>query len=299
MEIKTKILRELSKNFRISMSELARRLKITREKADREIIKLQRDTIIERLGVTLNPGKFGYETWQIYISLDGSKKESNRDVQRFFKQNKLIVKTLRTIGQYDYVISVVGKNSIQVNGVVNQLKKELNVKKIKQVLLIPSDSDFSNKSISSADKKIISALTDNARLTLKEISQKTKLTQRVVGYRLNELLRKEILISDLNFNSSKLGLEKYKLLINNIGDVNELVNFIEKNLDKNSLLFNYNKTLGAHEIELDLVVKNHSELVMLENKLMDYFRVDVLHLLEDELYDVSHVDNFEEVLKSI
>ena len=281
------------------MSELARRLKITREKADREIIKLQRDTIIERLGVTLNPGKFGYETWQIYISLDGSKKESNRDVQRFFKQNKLIVKTLRTIGQYDYVISVVGKNSIQVNGVVNQLKKELNVKKIKQVLLIPSDSDFSNKSISSADKKIISALTDNARLTLKEISQKTKLTQRVVGYRLNELLRKEILISDLNFNSSKLGLEKYKLLINNIGDVNELVNFIEKNLDKNSLLFNYNKTLGAHEIELDLVVKNHSELVMLENKLMDYFRVDVLHLLEDELYDVSHVDNFEEVLKSI
>ena len=150
-----------------------------------------------------------------------------------------------------------------------------------------------------ADKKIISALTDNARLTLKEISQKTKLTQRVVGYRLNELLRKEILISDLNFNSSKLGLEKYKLLINNIGDVNELVNFIEKNLDKNSLLFNYNKTLGAHEIELDLVVKNHSELVMLENKLMDYFRVDVLHLLEDELYDVSHVDNFEEVLKSI
>ncbi len=235
--IDRKLLSELDKNCRIPNTQLAKKIKKSRETVQYRIQQLISKGIITGFITSINPNIFGYYMFKVYLKLENIPQEREKFYAEL-KKNKDIYWYGISDGAFDCVFAIVSKSATEYFEKINSLLsrwKHLIIAKIlgtmvdtrqynKKFFLKESKEssptsvifggDVKDYQLDEIDSRILNILANNARIPLLQLASKLHSTIEIVRNKIKKLEQQKIILSyriavDLN----KLGLEFFKVIL--------------------------------------------------------------------------------------
>jgi DNA-binding Lrp family transcriptional regulator len=167
------------------------------------------------------------------------------------------------MGHIDFNTVVFTKNSDELRRFIEKIKEVAsdNLESIDVLRLIQDEYVFQNKvksekstNITSLDKKLLSILINNARISLKELSKKLDKSYPFIVNKLKNLKKTNIIKTyypDIDFN--KIGLKEYSVYIKTKYLTNKKEQEFKKYLIKNPYVFWYVKYIGKFDYGVEIL----------------------------------------------
>jgi len=285
-----KILHELDKNARISFSEIAKRIRLSKNSVINRIKELEKEEIILGYNTLININSLGYTTYDIYLKFKNTNYEKEKEIINKAIQNKGIWLVAKVEGNINLSLLISTKTPEEFDIVWNRFYEEikpyvelnriailLEYHHFQRKYLLDKQIDKTtiiarreNKEIDGTDEKILRILSANARTSLLEIAKKLKLTTKTVAARIKRLEKDEIILGyRINLNFRKIGYTYYKMMIdlNNLSIKQRLYNHIRA--DKNVVY--YDKFIGGKDFEFDLEMESFEKFLQFIDDLKKRF----------------------------
>ena len=114
------ILKNLSKNSRTSLKDLATKASISKQAMHKRLKKIEVD-YIKKYVTLIDYGILGYNTIQIYFKIQGiNRREYRKKISELQKSEK-VVWISNFIGEYDIGISIMYKTIDEINKVISRV----------------------------------------------------------------------------------------------------------------------------------------------------------------------------------
>ena len=273
-----KILRELDTNFRMSFSEIGKKVGLSKYSVALRFEKLKPWMLHNITGI--NNELLGYTMIKVFYSLDFINEKVEQEISKEIKKHKNILWAARFYGNYDLAICLLVDN---FNDAVSQItlfddkfSKKINQKEIQ---IVYDHSFFRNNFIHSEpikkefkinktnkkiildkiEKKILTELRHNPRITILDISNKTRISTKTISKKIKNLEKNGVIMGYfLTLDPTKFNFNTFKLLfqINNAKDEKEFESYLSsiKNIKY------ITKMLGLWDYEIDCVFASTTEL---------------------------------------
>lgn len=282
-----KILSELDMNARIPLSRLAKKVRLSRDVVNYRIKRLEKKGVIEGYYTIVDTTNLGLIYCRTFFKYRKITKEVEKDIFDYCKKNKYITWIINAEGKYNLSIMITAKGLDIIeetyDDIISRFGNYLQNPYISIGLRIwhskhnylygTLDKDEKifggNKivKIDKTDKKILEIISNNARLSLIEISKRVHCTPKVINYRIKRLEKEKVILAfRAKINSRLLGYDQYKIFLT-------LQNYTKENriklitfLRNHPNIFYITKPMGMHNLEFEMMVKNMNEL---HEKLID------------------------------
>ncbi len=325
-----KILKLLSINSRFPLTKICKYIRLTRDAVNYRIKGLEEKNIITGYRTLINLKKLGYSSYHIFIELHPNR-EKEKELIDFFKKNENINAIIKYSGKLDYEIALVCKTFEEFDNVFNKIINKYEVKNYEILIILntiksssfpesllnekipienkKNDGSFFKNFINAkntdfkldkADIKILNLISNDAKISLTELSKNTSLSLDVISYRIKKMIESKIILEFrpvINYNN--LGFSVYTLLLSlqNLNDKKEieLIEFFKNN---KNILWGV-KTIGKWNLLIYILTKDeqefHSTISEIKNKFSSIIKTYET-LLADEEYKYTY---FPEVLSKI
>jgi len=288
-----RIIYELERNCKISISNIAKKLKVSKQRVSYRIKNLELNRFILGYSCILDTSKLGYTTYRIYIKFQNTSKEDKIKIIKDICSYNNIPQAIAIDNIWDFAFGIVVKVTPDFHKVwVDILKKyKENIDKYHISICAPIYSytrDFLNPDTITEPPKlrvfgdcekvdydkndiiILKELAKNIRRPIVEIAQSINRNPQFIINRIKELEKKEIIKGykpDLDWN--KFGYTYYKIFINlsNFKKYNEMFKYCESNLQ----IFQIYKTIGGWDLEIEIYAKNLVDFKKIMSELQDKF----------------------------
>jgi len=158
--------------------------------------------------------------------------------------------------------------------------------------------------LSLIDKKIISMMDYNPRITFKELAKACHLSKDTIKYRINKLEKEKIILGYTCYiDYKKLGNQSYKLYFK-INGTTEQKNALKEYLRKQKNVFAIFDSNGTWNFAVALFAKTHQEFNKIENSLLEKFGEIITDrrfctmieakLIHKNLLEIEKKDNLQE-----
>lgn len=315
-----KILIELDRNARQSDSGIAKKVGLSKQVVNYRIQKLIENKIVNNFYTIVNIGNLGLNFYYVFIQFENINKEREKKLLEKLDSLDYVGWLVSGMGRWDAVIGINANSVLSfekfLNEIINVCGKNLHEYLFTTLVSAEhlSYKFLSEKEISYAirqsgrikigvldkiDKKILKIISQDARLALTEISDKTKLPLHVVNYHLKNMIKNKIIEGfKPKLDINKLGYQWHLLLIQFQRITEERKReFIEfcKNHKK---IYYVTNTIGNYNIMLDVHVENVEEFKEVLLDIKDEFS-DIIRLYESLIiFDEYKIDYLpKEVLK--
>lgn len=299
-----KILLELTKNSRIAVTLLAKKVRASREVVAYRINRLKREGVIREFVTEIDLEKLGFVGAAVFISIKASKEE---EFKEFLRNCDFVSWVAELSGVWNFGLSIYGRDNIEIDQrfmiLYNKFKNDIIDyrftlhQKSKFFYEKYFSSVYNNKKIPGGkdikldlkDKIILRELSTNSRIDFVELSKKVYLTIPAVAKRIKQLEKSGIIEKySLFVNLIKLNLFQYSLFIvnKNIQTRGKLISFLEKH-PKVSFIAEY---LGNPFIEFGIIVKNPYELRKTLQEIEEVFpdnRVIEVSMFQEEFFSIG------------
>jgi len=231
-----KILFELDKNSRANLSEISKKVGLSKEVVFHRINKLLEEKIIVQCLTVPASYRFGLVGYKVYLKLVNASKESINKFVEYLYNDSSIYWTAISKGKWDFMFGIWAKNIYDFDSIYNKMldkfskfiqEKELSIGletlQFNRCWLYNDGSDrkqfnFGEKEeqivLDSKDQQIINILNGNSRIKLVDLAEKTKLSPKVVAYRIKEMEKKKIIRGYKIFlNPNIVGFNVYKSFV--------------------------------------------------------------------------------------
>jgi Lrp/AsnC family transcriptional regulator for asnA, asnC and gidA len=273
-----KILVELDKDSRQPITILSKKLHKARNVIEYRIKKLQDEGIIKNFATLLDAGKFGVMIWNIYLEFQETTPAIEKKMIEFLKKNKKVWWTAQCAGKWNMIISFVVKDVKELHDCINNFHIEFGKYILNQEIAshveaeIFSRSYFTNQpsegvswlkeikkeDIDETDRKILGELSTNSRVSSVDIAEKINTTERIVIYRIKDLIKRKIISRfRLQLDISKLGYSFYKVIVNLKNYSVEKDSKLKEYCKELGNVFHYEKKVGPWMLELEMETKNY------------------------------------------
>ena len=290
-----KILFELDKNSRASLSDLSKKLKTSKEVVHYRLKKLIDEKIILRFHTITSLYRFGFTAYKVYLRLSDCSKEDLDKLINYLLTNKDVFWFGTCNGRWDLIFGTTSKNledfMVIQDKVMHRFGKFIQEKGLSisrenlqynRRWMYNDDSPViefnfgereSKIDLDEKDKKILSAISTQSRKTIVEIAQETKLSIDIVRYRL-KVMEKEGIIKGYKclLNPNKLGFVTCKAFVffKNITEEKkkEFINYV-KNI-KNTI--NIITTFAAWDLEIMFETKSYEDYFFIMEGIKEKFK---------------------------
>jgi Lrp/AsnC family leucine-responsive transcriptional regulator len=231
-----KILYELDKNSRISLTDLAKKLKTSKEVVHYRINNLVKKKIILKFHTVPSSYRFGMVAYKVYLRLQDISKEKYDELISYLLKDKDVFWIGVSRGRWDLMFGVWAKNIEQFFKIHDQLlekfsrylqEKELSIGReslqynrrwMYYDTLTPTEFNFGEKDsqiiLDEEDNKILDKIVNNSREKIINISSKTKISPDMVSYRIKKMEKEKIIRGyKCLLNSSELGFVTCKAFV--------------------------------------------------------------------------------------
>lgn len=312
------LLELLSINCRFSNKDIAKSLRCSEDAVDYQIKKLIETERLASFSVQFDYSLLGYTHYHLLIRV----KELNINYESLYKIKELI-SINSSYGKYDLQLIALVKNKAELERVMKDVRKIIDIqdltiaefhsyikrftniippidiaikvptnRKNKVYLLNTKEYSFSNDrslvTLDHIDKKIISLILKNPRIKFSEISEKTKINQETIRYRVNRYVQRKLIMNfGLLHNFQKYGLYTTQLLVNMKDVSKELKEF----LNKNSHVFYAARLVGSYSAVMYIVSKDPLELGERLKEIREILKDDLLNI------DLIHLEKIQKYIQ--
>ncbi|MBU1030800.1 MAG: winged helix-turn-helix transcriptional regulator [Nanoarchaeota archaeon] len=319
------ILYELWQDARISSSQIARKIGVSREVVDYRIKRLLEEKYISHFITMVNTDRLGYVSYNIHLQLKNFDEEKLLGMIKYLSNHPFVKWVVSCSGKWDLVFTMMAKNKIHFDELFTDICDKLRdhiadydiltrikiYKDLDVVFLkgeIKSSTYWKKKDVprkvrlDARDLKILGVLSQNGRMHLLDIAKKVDLTPEAVNYRMKKLVSQQII---RNYRAvidvSKLGYLWYMLML----DVQNITPKKESEImtffNDTPNIFYVDKTIGRWNLRVEIITKNHEEfykiLVDIRNHFQDILKSFELLILFKDCYQVSYAPGMIEELK--
>ncbi len=278
-----KILFELDKNSRISLSGLAKKVRLSKEVVFHRINNLQKRGIILRYQTVISTYRLGYQGYKLYFKLQNVNQEVKTRMQEFLIKNKMVFWFANCQGRWDLIVACWAKSIQDFDSFEDEILNNFsNYIQEKQITISRRTMQFNRRwfaeqenpeiietnfgegleeiKIDKIDEDILRNLANNARMKITDLANKAGVSVTVARYRLKQLEKSRLIIGyKYALNTKILGYETCKAFVyfKNMND--EKKRMIETYLKFNKNVINYVFIVGSWDMEIELEARNFDE----------------------------------------
>ncbi|MDP2926244.1 MAG: Lrp/AsnC family transcriptional regulator [Nanoarchaeota archaeon] len=291
-----KILRILSSNSRISLTQISKKVALSRDAVNYRIKNYEKKGVIQGYRTIVDINKFSYNNYHLFIRLNNPSQEIEKNFLKRLIKYPFIRAIIKFSGNFDFEIAIVAKNieelDLSINKVINAFSGIVQDFEILTVIKTYIQEGFplnfkeykitrnpKNKNkIDKKDIEILKIIGENATIPLYKIADKVKLSADAIAYRIKNLINSEIIIKFVPIiNYTSLGYSLHTLLLN-ISSLDEKKEKILRSfLSNNENVLWAVKTIGRFNVLIYLLVKNIEELQETVLKLRSLFPKQINH----------------------
>ena len=278
-----RILYEMDRNCRQPISQIAKKIKLSKDSTIYRIKRLEKEGLILRYQAYLNHGKLGYISARINIKLQNTTPGKEEEIINFIKEQPPVGFFTSVEGNVNLVVWLIvrGVNDLddfwktlvdRYNNYIARTELGIYTKiehypriffvggKINEEMLIFTEVGALAK-IEKKDLEILKILAKNARENLVSIAGKLKITAKTVSKKIRDLEKRGVITGfSALFDMEKLGYGYYKIYFDfqnaKKQDLKSLDIFVRKH--PNIVFRDY--VIGGHSCEVEVQVKNENEL---------------------------------------
>ncbi len=287
-----KILFELDRNARITTSELAKKIKKSKQFVDYRIKRLEEEGVIKGYVSVIDYSKLGYISMRIYFKLHNITPKEQEEMEEELIKDKEVWWLVTLEGSWDIAYAMAVKNVLEFYDYWDKIMKKYRKFILKRSVVVythirqypksyiigeenKDDGTLVGASRKTAkldylDKEILKIVSDNARLSLVEIANILGTSSQVVRGRLKKLEKEGVVLGyrgliDVSF----LGYRYYKAYINLLNT--DGLKALEYFCFKHPNILNVNRTIGGRDFEIELQAKSFDEFESIMNEIREKF----------------------------
>lgn len=287
-----KILFELDKNSRIPVSVLSKKLRVSREIGKYRIKNLVERGIIKNFTTIINPAKFGYIIYKVYLKFQNLSKEKEKQMLNYLLNHKNIFWIGRCEGIFDLIFGVYVNNLVEFDDVLSdfmgnfsqnilsrQISNSVYVDIYRRDYLTNKKSEpvfwggipF-KESLDDIEKDLLKFIAENSRITIVELSKKLNSTSKKIINRVKQLENKKIILGyRINLNLRKIKKEYFKAIISFQNITPEKEKVFKNYCKQNPNICYYIRTIANWDVELDIEIENFEKFNQLIRDIRDKF----------------------------
>jgi DNA-binding Lrp family transcriptional regulator len=289
-----KILAELDFNARKPVSQIAKKIRVSKEVALYRIKRLEKQGVIKDYHAVINNSKIGNYYSRLLIKFQNLDKFTENKIIIYLKENSKIGYYGKLDGNWDILIGYWAEDLFDFENFVSVLtykfgkyilEKEIgfglhvwqlpyrvlyDVNSIKQ---FETGGKTNKVKLDEKDKKLLVLLTKNSKLSLQELGSKAGLSWKTVYYRIKNLEKNKVIVGyRTNIDYRKLGYNNTKVLLH-------LQNLTK---EKESELIAYLRSLknciwvikyvGKSDLEFEALTQKREEFLESMKALREKFR---------------------------
>lgn len=288
-----KILSLLDQNSRISISKLAKKLRLSKDGVNYRLKKLQREKVIIRYFAEVDVSKIGLILCKVALQFQNADKEKEDEIFNFLKNHPKIGWVVFCSGRWDCIFVSYVKDNFEIQELISELLEKFGKYVLDKKFLLMSEYYIVNrkwlandkgiiiskiggkvkKIVDDLDIKIIKILTKNCRKPVIEIAREVKQSSSWVINRIKSLEKRGVIQNYyIGLNLEKIGMEFCKsfVYLHNYTKIEyeDLVKYCLGHRNVTALT----NLVGPWEIELELEVKNFDEFYKIMNEIKNRFK---------------------------
>jgi Lrp/AsnC family transcriptional regulator, leucine-responsive regulatory protein len=276
-----KILAILDMGARLPLTQIAKKVQLSREVVNYRIKQLEKKKIIENYYVALDTTKLGLIYCRIFLKYRQMTKEKEQQLLQYCNTSKTITWVALGEGKWDITIVLLAKNLEKIEETYDNLSTEFGKSFQNPYLTIAfaihhfkhnylyDTKDKTNlvlgkrptKTYDKLDLNILNTLKKDARMSLIDLAKKVNTTAKVVQYRIKKLKEEKVILAfRTKINTKLLEHDHWKVFLT-------LQNMTKQ---KEKQLYSYfqfhpsviyiTKPMGMHNLEFEVMVKSTNEL---------------------------------------
>jgi DNA-binding Lrp family transcriptional regulator len=301
-----RILIELDKNARQTISEIAKKVGLNKNTVNYKIKRMTDEGIITGHWTFINPFRLGYFMMRVYLKFFNTTENQEKSMINWLMNHKISGVVAKVETTYDLAFMTFVKNIHEWEEFWKEFKEKFRKNFWEEKVHIFSgvryykrnylqakkeDYNFSYETIGGTeiaeydelDMKILRLLAKSARMPIVEIAEIIKTPEKTVAFRIKQMETKKIIQGyRVNLNLDKIGYEYYKLnfFMNDLFNHKELLNFCENNPN----VIYIDETLAEFDFEIDVEVKSREELLNLIKEIKKNFKVRDMQVMNFKEY---------------
>lgn len=287
-----KILSLFSVNCRLPLTQLAKKVGLSRDAVNYRIKNYEKQGIIQGYRTMVDISKFGYDVYHLFIKLNNPSPQIEQKIISKLTKHPFIRAILKFNGDYDLEIAFVARNISSLDILITQIIGDcttyiqayelIAISKTFAAETFPPSFSDNKTSIESKEQEVVKLdekdiailkiIGEDAILPLYEIASKVKLSTDAISYRIKNMINSGVIIKFVPvINYTSLDYSLHTLLLN-ISGLDEK----KEKILKDFLVTNQNtlwavKTIGSYNVLIYLLVKNMDELQQTSIKLRSLF----------------------------
>ena len=294
-----KILAELEMNARAPHSEIAKKVRLSKQVVKYRIDHLEKDELIQGYNALIDLNKLGQTIYVIYLKLI---KMSSAQESKWLEELNNILGVLaagRNSGYWDLTIAISCKNNQELDVLYNQLirgkaehiKEKLITSEVEStyfntdILLKGTKTEFSTSKIQEQlkidekDQKLINELAKDCRKSLLELGDKLKLSPNGVKDKIRRLEEKKIIIGyKTKINYEKLEYLHFRVFLHLAKFTPQLYDSVKGFLKTRGNIESISHYLGYADVDFRCYCKGIVELYNLTTSLKDAFLNEIIEI---------------------
>lgn len=302
-----KILYELDRDSRQSNHQLGKKLGLSGQVVGNRVKRLLNTGVIEYFHVKTNPSVLGYMHIKIYFRLHNLSKEKEEELLRDLSKQKNVYWLSSLRAKYDLVASIYVKTITDFSELYDSLFGrwggyilERNVVVLERALtytkaylvsgrqsqeIVYSVGKEKEVTLDSIDKVLLTILNTGGRTSFIDLAAQLKVSADTVNYRLNRLKNSGVITGfGAKIDFRKLN-HHYHLIFLRLQNMDlQKYRKLETVAKLNSNIIIFIKTIGDHDIELEVETTSDRELDELMKSVRDHF---FLEIKDYELLEVT------------
>ncbi|MEW6329287.1 MAG: AsnC family transcriptional regulator [Candidatus Micrarchaeota archaeon] len=282
-----RLLAELERDGRASLTTLAKRVKLSKDAVAYRIRRMEEEKVLLGFYTLLNITKLGLSGFKVAVKLQNATPEKRSEIIEYLKKNVagwmascdgrwdlVFIAWKESAGEFERLLTdflskygeFVGERDLNILTEGCWFNRKF-LAKGGRVLEVRWGEERKGGGVDEKDQKILRALVDNARMRLVELADVVGMTPEGVKNRIGAMEREGV-ISGFKpvINTSALGYQFYNVMIrlNNPRAIKKMFAFLKEHPN----VVYYSKYAGSFDICADIEIEGPEEF----RKVMDEFR---------------------------
>ena len=298
-----KLIEELENDSRQTLSKIAKKLRTSQQVVSYRIDSLFKKNILGGFYTIINFSLLGYTNYRTMMRLTNITKQKHQQIISYLMKHSNVLWIVDCGGRWDLIINFIAKNILQYDQFIKELKKRFpkqiqNYNVLTTVEISYFGRHYFTKNIreknsplyfgreiklietDKTDLKILSLLSENARMNSVQVAEKLKISPNTIILRIKDMKKKNLIQGFkplLHLENTAYSAYKALIKFHNITDKRE--NYIFDYLRTKINVIGIIKIIGEWDFEVEFEVNSQQTMLDFMREFRDRFK-DVINEFE-------------------